>query len=471
MRTMFFTAVLLFLFATPATAQQLWPTRFIAGGGNQGPFQLIDYDEDGDPDLLTKPGPLRVYVNNYPSPWSLVVDATPGAGLVRHGVAIDVDGDGDLDYIASNTSSQVYWFEYTGQSQFVLHLIADGIQGDISAGDIDGDGDNDFVVGSSGLLNDPGVSVFFNDGSGNFTLLEYAEEYGYWVSNLADLNGDDILDFAVVGQTGTNYLKLFLSEGGTQFQVVSLVQNDYRVFNTPKLVDFDQDGDVDILTSDRRVNLPNNERRVICWESTVDSSFNPHVLWTGLDGQPWTIAPADIDLDGNLDIVYGPQLLINSGDNLTFVARSYAQGINLHADDQLEVADIDGDGDMDILNQEVRWFVNPYISRRIEIGLDAMQTNVPANGGFITYHGALLNNMANPRYLRVWSTVTFPGGNESTVWSMRRVFQPDQVYEAQEITQYVPSAAPPGTYTFTVHFGDPDQLDVIGDSFQFEKHE
>ncbi len=470
MRTMFFTAVLLFLFATPTPAQQLWPTRFIAGGGNQGPFQLIDYDEDGDPDLLTKPGPLRVYANNYPGPWSLVVDATPGAGLVRYAVAIDVDGDGDLDYIASNTSDQVYWFEYVGQSQFVLHLIAQNVGGDISAGDIDGDGDNDFVVGAGVQQN--GVSLWLNDGSGNFTGqdIPFFSNNASELSNLADINGDGVLDFAA---TELSQLNVFLSQGGPVYELLVLPNLGYDPnFQPPLLFDYDHDGDVDMIVSEQHFDDPVGGRRVI-WYENVDngSSLDVHVLWNGYPGQPRAIAALDVDLDGDTDFAYGDLLLINAGDNLTFSGRAYSEGNNDPWQTQLEVADIDGDGDMDILNQEVRWFVNPYISRRIEIGLDAMQTNVPANGGFITYHGALLNNMANPRYLRLWSTVTFPGGNESTVWSMRRVFQPGRVYEADTIQQYIPPAAPPGTYTFTVHFGDPDQLDVIGDSFQFVKHE
>ncbi len=471
MKSAFFCTFLLFLFATPATAQQLWASHALpihANTAGHGELMLSDWDSDGDTDLVAVTTELRISKNSYPGIWDTWSSGHYDFGDMYNGAFADLDGDGDPDVLFDG-NPELGWLENLGEYQFTPHILPGGHGGDLSAGDIDGDGDNDFVIGAG--VTDPGISVWINDGDGNFTGSQafVAAGDGFRISKLADFNDDGLLDFVAVA---SNSVIIFIAEPGSIF-VDHRLRSDYFSVQPAEIVDFDHDGDPDILLSEHLYREPLGSRRILYLENVDGTSFDYHVLWTAFPGDPRAIVPLDVNLDGYTDIAYGNQMLINTGDNLTFAARMYSEGNEPQpfTDVQLKAADIDGDGDMDILNQEVRWFVNPYISRRIEIGLDAMQTNVPANGGFITYHGALRNYMANPRYLRVWSTVTFPGGNESTVWTMRRVFQPDQVYEADTIQQYIPPAAPPGTYTFTVHFGDPDQLDVIGDSFQFEKHE
>ncbi|MCB2211203.1 VCBS repeat-containing protein [bacterium] len=470
MKSAFFYTFLLFLFATPATAQQLWENVPLPGGP-PGPWTLNDIDADSDLDLFGVGPWIEVTSNSFPGDWTVQQYDNPLPTNIQKGAFADFNNDGLIDAVYSGTTlsgPHIGWIENLGDWEFEAHVIHEFNEGGpsrtLSAGDIDGDGDNDFIV-SDGIT---GLWVYFNDGAGNFSADVYASAYRYVeASNLADFNGDGLLDFAAYGPGG-DPLNLYIAQPDTSYDIFQLTFNPDRHFMRPVAIDFDHDGDYDILASDYHTDL--TWRRVVWWENVDGTNLDEHRIYTFNPLEPLPLTPLDVDNDGDTDVAYGNQILVNSGDNLTFTGFQYGEAF-VSQDTQLASADIDGDGDMDILNQEVRWFVNPYISRRIEIGLDAMQTDVPANGGFITYHGALLNNMANPRYLRLWSTVTFPGGNESTVWSMRRVFQPDQVYEADTIQQYIPPAAPAGTYTFTVHFGDPDQLDIIGDSFQFEKHE
>src|SRR3954454_7021371 len=64
---------------------------------------------------------------------------------------VDVDHDGDLDFITGGKDPQkhVYWFEYRGPDDWVRHVVGDNHPSDVggTAIDVDGDGWVDHVSG------------------------------------------------------------------------------------------------------------------------------------------------------------------------------------------------------------------------------------------------------------------------------------------------------------------------------------
>src|SRR5205085_1526824 len=150
-----------------------------------------DVDRDGDLDLVAGNGisstaqPLRLFLNNGTSnPWNGVTGSNVTTDTVKcYAIALgDVDGDGDLDLVAGNSSAPIRWYPNDGVGNPWDTATAQTISTDsrsfwsIALGDLDRDGDLDVV---SGVYAD--VSRYYLN---NGTATPFAGVVG------ADLTGD-----------------------------------------------------------------------------------------------------------------------------------------------------------------------------------------------------------------------------------------------------------------------------------------
>ena len=81
----------------------------------------------------------------------------------------DVDGDGDLDFLAANNGSDkvsVRLNDGSGNFSGTTTVAVGSSPASVAVGDMDGDGDLDLLTANKGSAN---VSVRLNDGSGNFS--------------------------------------------------------------------------------------------------------------------------------------------------------------------------------------------------------------------------------------------------------------------------------------------------------------
>ena len=137
---------------------------------------VADLDGDGDPDLLTEP--FRGSDPDYKIAWH----KNEGAGAfsaqqviasdtgVRSAHAADLDGDGDVDLLASGYSA-IWWYENEGHGEFSARRLVTASRVDgfsAHAADLDGDRDLDVISQSS---------VEWSDGS-SYSYLEWHENYG-----------------------------------------------------------------------------------------------------------------------------------------------------------------------------------------------------------------------------------------------------------------------------------------------------
>lgn len=176
-------------------------------------IMLVDYDSDGDIDLVLtghEPvkdgiGPIALYRNDGAGGF---VDATEQSGIrfVDEGVNGwsfgDLDGDADLDaVIVSKQRTRIY--RNIGEGRFLFAQEID--RGNFTAvlADFDHDGDLDLYIGG-------GEAIFANDGNGRFERHAPVGIVGTGndgrATAVADFDNDGDLDIALVSKRGANTL-------------------------------------------------------------------------------------------------------------------------------------------------------------------------------------------------------------------------------------------------------------------------
>ena len=315
----------------------------------------------------------------------------------------DLDGDGDLDLVIGivggfcsstmNLTENLYHFENTGtatapryveRTSRLIESVDVGRASYPAFADLDGDGDLDLLVGSAynpraGGPQRGSLFLFENVGSATAPAYRLADDdflaldvdfAAHYAPAFGDLDGDGDLDL-LVGTFGGKMAYLENTGDGFTLAVEALQNLDVGSVATPTLGDLDGDGDLDLLVGEFAGTLTYFRN-----DGSAELPFFVEAELPGLEGLDVGrfSAPhlADVDEDGDLDLFVGTEnedvLFFRNVGTPTrprFVQEDFGAGtFRLNASPVL--ADLDGDGDLDLVSGTLAGGLLYFDNRRVE---------------------------------------------------------------------------------------------------------
>jgi hypothetical protein len=330
-------------------------------------IRTADFDNDGDQDaVITIFDFIAWYPNdgdgNFGEPNTIELDM----GGLFNLLPVDLDRDGNIDLVVSYfEEDKIVWYQNLGGGSFSsLKLITSGLNNvsGVTGEDIDNDGDMDLVLG---VTNGSGLYWVENlDGQGDFGVLRGIDANLGQArrQRLGDMDGDGDID--IVSNGNNPWLLWFENvDGEGDFSMQHIIEAQGLYENAFDIEDLDGDGDLDIVSEKNddliwRENLDGlgNFGPIIIIESQVDNIIDIHI--------------ADLDNDGFLDVLsaltgIAELAWYKNTDGLGTFGPKQLIEIELFGPASVYTADLDNDGDLDVLTSTVHpdeigsyWFEN-----------------------------------------------------------------------------------------------------------------
>ncbi|MEQ8211053.1 MAG: FG-GAP-like repeat-containing protein [Lacipirellulaceae bacterium] len=351
-----------------------------------------DLDGDGFTDVIATSGTDGdlVWYNNHGTtgnffqgnPFKKTIDSgLTGAYDVTVG---DLDADGDLDLLASGRSGSgtIAWYENGGESDptFTRHVLEmPPTAEDVAIGDIDNDGDLDVsYVSSNNNRRVWRANLAIHSG---ITINSQAEVtidgifFGAVSVTTADIDGDGDLDVlgAAFAADDITWWENTVGDGSAWAE--HTIDGSFNGAASVRTADVDGDGDLDVLGAAFAAD------DITWWENTASdgSAWTEHTIDGSFDGST-SVTTADVDGDGDLDVLGAAVLAddITWWENIASDGSAWTEHTidgSFDGSTSVTTADVDGDGDLDVLGAAVRanditWWEN----RRAQFSLNTSDT-------------------------------------------------------------------------------------------------
>jgi FG-GAP-like repeat len=283
-----------------------------------------------------------------------------GAPLNNMAALRDFDADGDLDVlgtqgVGSKDNHNFAWARNNGSGVFaVLTNIATGSSGDFLQG---------VAVGhfaSGGPLE---VALSWHNGGGGVHKLRVpsAPSSGTWgFSTISATTQREQLSSGDIDRDADRDLLLgtrWLRNNGTSWTPYTLFSTSGRP-DRNRLIDINRDGKLDAVVGYEAISSAGK----LAWyeqPSTATGAWIEHVISTTVLG-PMSLDIADMDADGDRDVIVGEHNLLDPASARLFIFENldvrgtswkrYRVYTGDEHHDGARVADMDGDGDLDVLS-------------------------------------------------------------------------------------------------------------------------